>query len=596
MIIALLSFSGLFKQAELGLYDIFFRIRGDTQPGSNIVIVAIDEKSIAEIGPLPWPRKYHARLLEDISEAEVVAFDLLFDFPAESKDDQLFLNALKENGNSVLASMFTYKSDENNDWFQQIRLPYEELRHGAAETGFINVPVDKGNVIRRITVVDTNYYTKPYPSFSLATALRYYGLGADSLEIKGNRLVTPEWEIALDSSNQILINFWGPGKTFPTYSYKDVLSGEYAPDYWSGKVVLVGVTSPVMMDYFENPFTLDNMIMSGSLPAAGVEIHASAVKTIVNSSYYQAAPWYVNLLMLLAIWLLSMNMARKFLPWPAAASAIILGLLTFTAYYLFWLEKQLWFNLFAALFVIVGTYSGIMVENFVHAERERRWIRDTFSRYVSSDYVQELVQNPGKIRLGGEKRMVTVLFADLRNFTAFCEQEKPEFVISRLNEFFRAMTDIVFKYEGTLDKFNGDGFMAFFGAPVYSDKHADNGVKASMAMIKKMDELNMRWAGNGYTLQLGIGLNSGSVIVGNIGSEKRMDYTVIGRVVNLASKLENLNKEYGTDILIGEETINRLVSKTLLEEASIKELGHITVPGLAGLTKVFTFSSTGSEE
>jgi len=223
--------------------------------------------------------------------------------------------------------------------------------------------------------------------------------------------------------------------------------------------------------------------------------------------------------------------------------------------------------------IIAGNYSTVMIYNFVRSENERRWIRNTFSRYISLDFINELINNPEKIKLGGEKKQLTVLFADLRNFTAFSEKEDPEYVINRLNEFFSAMTSIVFHYKGTLDKFNGDGFMAFFGAPVDCENHADNGLKASVAMINMMDELNAKWLANGEKpLQLGIGLNSGTVVVGNIGSEKRMDYTVIGRVVNVASRLEVLTKEYETAILIGSNTLEIAGSKVLPDGWSFLEL------------------------
>ncbi len=589
MIIAFSSYSGLFNQAELWIYDNFFLIRGKSDPGYEVLIVAIDEKSVAKLGPLPWRRSVHVSLLDKVAEARVVAFDLLFDFPGEEQEDLDFSQAISGAENVILASIFTYEQDEKGIWYQQIVLPTEKLLQNAYGTGFINVPVEKGNIIRRISIIDTNYYQEPYPSFSLATALCYYNLDPESLKVEDDRLSAPNFEILLDDYSQMMINFWGPGGTFPTYSYVDILEDKVPADKWSDKIILVGVTTPVMMDYFENPFTKENMIMADSLPASGVEIHASAVNSILQSLYYRAMPWYINCAMLFIVWLLSVIMARKFSPWQAFASALLLASIVSFTLYMFWVHKQVWLNLFAALAIIAGNYSTVMIYNFVRSENERRWIRNTFSRYISLDFINELINNPEKIKLGGEKKQLTVLFADLRNFTAFSEKEDPEYVINRLNEFFSAMTSIVFHYKGTLDKFNGDGFMAFFGAPVDCENHADNGLKASVAMINMMDELNAKWLANGEKpLQLGIGLNSGTVVVGNIGSEKRMDYTVIGRVVNVASRLEVLTKEYETAILIGSNTLEIAGSKALPDGWSFLELGYITLPGMTEQVLAYT--------
>lgn len=589
MIIAFISYSGLFNQAELWIYDNYFLVRGKSDPGSEVLIIAIDEKSVVEFGPLPWRRTVHASLLEKLVEARVVAFDLLFDFPSGELDDRDFSHAIGAAENVVLASIFTYEQDEKDIWYQNIVLPNENLLQSACGSGFINVPVEKGNMIRRISIIDTNYFQEPYPSFSLATALCYYNLDRGLLKVERGRLIAPNFSIPLDDSNQVMINFWGPGGTFPTYSYVDVLEEKVPVDVWSDKIILVGVTTPVMMDYFENPFTKENMIMADSLPAAGVEIHASAVNTILHSFYYRAMPWYFNSVMLLFVWLLSFIMVRKLSPWQAVISALFLALIVSFTLYLLWAQIQVWLNLFAALVIIAGNYSTVMVYNFIQSENERRWIRNTFSRYISIDFINELIKNPEKINLGGEKKQLTVLFADLRNFTAFSEKEDPEYVINRLNEFFSAMASIVFHYKGTLDKYNGDGFMAFFGAPVDSENHALNGLKASVAMISSMQELNAKWVASGEKpLQLGIGLNSGTVVVGNIGSEKRMDYTVIGRVVNIASRLEVLTKEYETPILIGSDTLKIAGTMALPEDWSFLELGYITVPGMT--KKVFAYT------
>jgi adenylate cyclase len=589
LIIAFLSCSGVLQSTEDGLYDLYYQIRGPLDPGEDLVIVAIDEKSIAEIGPLPWSREVHAELLEVLELAGVVAFDLLFDFPDEARADNLFIRAIEKNGNVVLASMFIYNQADSGEWYQNLVLPFKELKDGATSTGFINVPVDRGNMIRKITVVDTNYYAVLYPSFSLAIALQCLKLQPEQLLIDDNKLLAGALSVPINQENQSYLHYWGPGGTFPTYSYVDVLQQRYPQKTWAGKTVLIGVTTPAAMDYFENPYTAGNLILKGSLPSAGVEIHASAVKTYLDSRSIRKASLIIKLVLLAAAWLVTLYLTRRFSPLPALGVIFLLALIFSGLAYLCWDRGHLIVNLAAVLLIITSIYMHSAISSFISSERERLWIRETFSRYISPDYVAELIKKPESIKLGGQKASITVIFADLRDFTAYCEAESPETIINKLNEFFTEMTAAVFNHGGTLDKYLGDGFMAFFGAPVSDEEHALSAVSAAIEMSVRMAALNARWSANGEkTLKMGIGINSGQAVIGNIGSESRMDYSAMGRDVNIASRLEALNKIYNTEVMIGENTVSMVKRKKLPAGWEFYQLNEEQLPGLSGKIKIFS--------
>jgi len=330
-------------------------------------------------------------------------------------------------------------------------------------------------------------------------------LQPEQLLIDNNHLVAGSLTIPTNQENQGYIHYWGPGGTFPTYSYVDVLHELYPQETWAGKTVLIGVTTPAAMDYFETPYTSGNLILQGSLPSAGVEVHASAVKTYLDSRSIRKASLITDLILLAVAWLTTLYLARRFSPLPALGVILLLALIFSGLAYLCWERGHLIVNLAAVLLIIASIYMYSAISSFISSERERIWIRETFSRYISPDYVTELVKNPESIKLGGQKALITVIFADLRDFTAYCEAESPETIINKLNGFFTEMTAAVFNHGGTLDKYLGDGFMAFFGAPVSDAEHALSAVSAAIEMSSRMTVLNARWNEKGEkTFKMGV--------------------------------------------------------------------------------------------
>jgi adenylate cyclase len=407
--------SGAFERLELGLYDYWFKLRGEQPPGDEILIVAIDEKSIEKIGSLPFPRSVHAHLLDILTDARVVGFDLLFDVPGDPAMDSAFSGALERHGHVVLASTFKYES-EGGQWYQKLLSPAKPFAAGSAGIGFINMPENIDGVIRDITAVDINTFKRPYPCLGLAVALAYDGLDPNSLRLAGpGVLQAGDRALPVDSSNKMLLSFWGGANTFKTLSYADVLAGNIPPGEFKDKIVLVGNTSPLVKDDFRTPFSSSNLVLSGKLPTPGVEVHANAVKTILDGVPYRRASTAVNLAILIFSGAIVTAAVGRRGPWVSLGFVLLFTGALAAATYLTWLNARLWLNMAAPATLIVLLYTSMTLQGFLSAEKERRRTRAMFGRYVSPAVMEELLKNPDLSVPGGQRREVTILFTDIRD-------------------------------------------------------------------------------------------------------------------------------------------------------------------------------------
>lgn len=586
-VVAMAAASGALAPGENAVYDTMFSWRGEVDPGEKIVVVAMDEKSFAQMGPLPWSRETHAQLLEKMPDATVVGFDLLFDMERPVEDARL-AQAIEEQGRVVLATMFAFEQDQDGDWLQSLLVPNTTIGQSAAGQGFVNMPADKGNIVRRAALIDTNTSGRPLPSFALACALVAQGQDANQLTLTGQTLTLGQQKTYLNHRHQALIDYAGPGGTFPTVSYADALAGVYSPDFFTDKIVLVGLATPTEKnDYYENPFTKGNLILQGKLPSPGVEIHANILRSLLESGFRREAAAGINLVLLVLCGLLAWVAARPARPWLAVALSASVAVIYLGGAYLLWLEYRLWVWIAAPLLTIFLVYAYNGVADFVRTEMERRRTRALFSRYVSGQVVDSLLANPKEAGLGGVRRDVTVLFSDVRGFTAYSDHHSPEEVVTILNRHLSAMTQIIFAHGGMLDKYIGDAIMAVFGAPLPTEDHPRQAVEAGLAMLEANRRLCREWEAAGLDqLKIGVGINTGAAIVGNIGSSERMDYTVIGGAVNLASRLESMTKTLGSSLVIGEATVSHLEAD-FLQQRQLVSLGHCEVRGIAQQVQVF---------
>ncbi|MDD3269875.1 MAG: adenylate/guanylate cyclase domain-containing protein [Syntrophomonadaceae bacterium] len=580
---------GVFSRSDLSLYDVCYRLKGAENPGEKVVVLAIDDSSISRLGPPAWPRSTHARLLEKLIQAKAVAFDLTFANAQDPKEDETFAQAIANHGRVVLAAKFTFEQDENGEPVQGFEPPLNDLLAGCAGLGFVNTPTDIDQRVRRSSLVDVNTFETPFPSLAIATAMVSQNINYDELELQPGRLTVGNKQIPIDSLNQAMIKYWGPKATFKTISYADVIEGKVAPSYFKDKIVLVGTITPEDHDFLATPYTTSNMVKGGALDTPGVEIHASIVQNFLEGQWYRALDHRFNIFFLLLAGLLTSVLVSGRGPWRGLLGTFFVTAASMALVYCLWNYQHLWLSLAGPLALIFLTYVVVTSTEFIQAELGRRKTKAMFSRYVSPDVVDELMANPDEISLGGKKQVVTIMFTDIRGFTAFSENKDPVNVISRLNEYLTAQTDAILKHGGTLDKYMGDGLMAFFGAPVYYEDHVERAVKVARDIQQRVVELNEKWAKMGEVpLLIACGINTGPVVVGNVGSPERMDYTLIGEDANLASRVEALTKLFETLVLVSER------SYELLPEGEVKNslhyVGEELVKGFTNPIRVYSFT------
>ena len=591
LIISITTALGAWEEFEHILYDHWFNLRGVATPSNAVVIIAIDDPSIYELN-FPIARDVHAQLLEQLSEARVVAFDLLFDTHTDAVADTAFAQAITEHGRVVLAFASLGIQQHEGEFYQDLRFPIPELAHGVAGIGFINMPVDFDNVVRRVLTVNPTAENMYLPGFHLATLMVAHGLTPEHLYFKKPHLlaVGEQLQIPVDQNLKMLTNFWGPKATFETISYLDVLHGKIKPAFFAGKMVLIGPTTPLAQDFYPTPFTQGNIIQQGALPTPGVELHAGAIETYLTGQFFQRADPLINMLLLFLTGIIAAIVIRRLNPWTGVIFVFTLGLVLTAGTYFTWLHAYYWLNLVAPLLMVAFMYTGVTAENFLKAELEKRRTRSTFGRYVSPAVMEEILKNKKLLTLGGNRREITILFSDIRQFTTFSDTHQAEVVVNKLNEYLTGMTATIFKNGGTLDKYLGDGIMAVFGAPVACPDHADRAVKTAAAMIQELAKLNAVWKAQGKSpFEIGIGISSGEVIVGNVGSPERMDYTVIGGDVNLAARLENLTKKHQTPLIISERTYSLLNNPDELP-LQFKPAGEVAVRGITKSVKIYVIA------
>ncbi|MCL4493018.1 MAG: adenylate/guanylate cyclase domain-containing protein [Nitrospirae bacterium] len=581
------------ETVEGKLLDYRFQIRGALKVPESVVIAVIDEKSIEKLGRWPWNRDVIARLVERLNKAGagVIVFDIIYS--EHEKNDPLLAAAIKDAGNVILPIVFdfdresktpdsellvnsAFTSVENPGRFKKYTpilgkralIPVPQLIKEAMQLGHINmIPDDDGTLRWETLVLGYNGYL--YPSLTLQAAAIYLGVPPEKVVLKATEgIQVGKRFIPTDRWGRTLIRYYGPEGTFRHISISDILDGTVKDEELQGKVVLIGATAIGIYDLRVTPF-------SPAMP--GVEKHASVIASILENKFLRAVPLAANLGILLLSGLLLSFLAPRYKVAGAAGMAALFLLLVLVPGYFLFTQKGLWVNITYPSLNILLIFIAITAYNYAVEERYAKKMRAMFSSYVTERVVNELIKNPDMAKLGGERREVTILFSDVRGFTSFSEKHSPEEVVAILNEYLGAMTGIVFRWEGTLDKFIGDAILAFWGAPMPQENHAELAVKCALDMVKTLKDLQQKWQAEGKPLlDCGIGLNTGEVLVGNIGAEgKKMDYTVIGDNVNLGSRVESLTRKYDAHILMTEFTLSKV-----REYVSSGKIGHISITGL----------------
>jgi adenylate cyclase len=534
----------LIDSFEAKSYDFRYLLRGPLQPNPAIVIVAIDDKSVGELGRFPWTRTRFAQFVDRASSAgaKAIYLDAFFPEPESAAADRAFAEALRRSGLTSLAIYFEFNRDGT---IAHVTRSIPLLSGSARSTPHINMFPDSDGVVRSIRLLIDDGQG-PVASMSLSAAKTL--LGAKSIEPGTFRIDLDGRRIPTDGEYYHLVNYVGPPGTYPRYSFSDVVAGRVGEAQLKDKIVLVGATSLGIYDMRVTPF-------SNNSP--GVEVHANALDAMTRGAYMKRGG-VEALIDLVAIAVLGALAAAITLQLRYAISLPLITTLFFgyfgLAYFLF--LHGMWISVvYPELSLVVSFFTTVYLR-FALLDRKAREVKEMFSSYVSKHVVDRLIQDPSQARVGGDTRVLTVLFSDVENYTGFSEKLPPQEVLRILNEYLAEMTNLVMEHEGTLDKFIGDGIMVFWGAPLPQENHAELAMDCALRMRAKMEELRSRWQDAGQApLSLRIGINTGEVTVGNIGvTGKKMEYTAIGDNVNLASRLESINKLYGTRLLISDAT------------------------------------------
>jgi adenylate cyclase len=382
--------------------------------------------------------------------------------------------------------------------------------------------------------------------------------------------------IPVTEKGDFLINYYGPGQTFPYLSASDVIDGTVKPEQLKDKIVLVGATATALPDLHTIPY-------GPSYP--GVEMHATVIENILDQDFLQRPQWFrlLDVMVILGTGLL-LGLAALYFKAFGTATLLTFGIGGYLlADYVLFTQQGLWIHTVYPVFSQLLVYFGITLYRFTFEEREKRFIKEAFSQYLAPAVVDQLVENPKLLKLGGERKVLTAFFSDVANFSTIAEELGAEELVDLLNDYLTDMTEIILKYEGTVDKYEGDAIIAFFGAPITLEDHASRTCLAAIDMQKRLAELREGWKKEGkHELFMRIGINTGQMVVGNMGSTIRMDYTMMGDSVNLAARLEGVNKQYQTYTLVSEFTYE--LAKNDIEA---RELDSIRVVGRKEPIKIY---------
>ncbi|HEY5719196.1 MAG TPA: adenylate/guanylate cyclase domain-containing protein, partial [Gammaproteobacteria bacterium] len=605
----------------------------------DVSIVDIDEASLNAEGQWPWPRARLADLIDRLVEygVIVVAFDVVFAEPEEN----IALQALREitpvlgdaaapaaelleqaaeavDGDLRFASSIAAAVEAGTE----IVLGYT-MSHEPNATGVPGPPLelDAGGAVEELTLFDMNGYTgniellqqaagqagyfvatpdsdgvnrrypmilrfngEIYPSLALAAANRFLFTEQTALRtalIGSSRsieaITLDGLPIPTDGAGFVLIPYRGPGKTFRYVSATDVLHGTADPAALEGRIALIGATAAGLLDVRSTP-------VQSVFP--GVEIHANVIGGIIDQHFPHRPTWAEG-----ADFLLTLGaglVLSLLLPFLSVVSLVLIGVVASAG--VIWLNLWLWIersfdtSLVGPLYIVIGVAGFNLVYGFFTETRQRRQLKDMFGQYVPPQLVDRMSDNPEGISDRGERREMTVLFCDIRSFTTISEQLEANELADMLNRFFTPMTEIIFNHDGTIDKYVGDMIMAFWNAPLDDPQHATHAIETALEMLEQVEALKPEFKQLGYPeCNIGIGLNTGPMNVGNMGSKFRRAYTVLGDSVNLGSRLEGLTKFYGVKLIVGETT-----REGQDEHFVFRQLDRVTVKGKKEPTRIYT--------
>jgi adenylate cyclase len=587
LIAILLSFSNPVERFKLNVTDQLFEIRGPIPiQDSSIVIVSISQQADQEIPyKYPWPTNLHAKLIDHLNEAgaKAIGFDVLFDKRDnyDLANDTVFAEAVQEHGNVILGANLQTTGQSRGGGTRSsstmLVRPNRVLQEASSNPpGIVRAYKDADGFIRKY-ILDIEYNEQQLYSMGLELLKLYSEIDSTEISETEKWLNLGPYKIPRYNNNLMAINYFGNPGTFPTYSYETVIDdseivlasedssfqmntfsdpdfGLKHTDTFRDKIVLIGATMPELHDLHSTPFAQQE-----GMP--GVEMHANAIQTILSSKHiYHISPW-LNLFILVGLIVVIVFLTRHFtglwgFVFYLALSIGVIGLTLFE-----FLQFNFVMDLVAMMMALTVGYINTQSYEYVVERREKRRIRGLFSSYVSPDVVDEMVEEGKEPELGGDEVYITAFFSDIESFSAFSEQLPAKTLVGLINEYLSAMTDILTEHGGTLDKYIGDAIVAFFGAPVPQKDHAYKACVVSQLMQQRLSELRDKWRNEGekwpeivHHMRNRIGINTGKMVTGNMGSQSRFNYTMMGDNVNLAARCESGAKQFGVYTMVTADT------------------------------------------
>jgi len=603
--------SGLIDAWEAKSWD--WRVALMAKPGKatdNICLILLDQKSLdwgKNVNALtwPWPREIYGAIVNFCkrSGAKALAFDVLFTEPSKYgvEDDAAFSQAVADFGQVALAAFLSNQSGNNPHWpaavplpgfktsgldhlqkntvtqfrtFSLTSMPIEPLARQAAVLCNVSLNPDPDGIYRKVDLLSI-FDGKLLPSLGLGVFLA--GNPGVSIEFRPGSLTVGGQKIPMDRNGYAILRYRGPSGTHKVYnaaaviqSEIQILNGEQPNirdlNVFKDKYVLFGFSAPGLYDLRPSP-------ISGVFP--GVEIYSTLLDNLLSGDFIRRLPVWASIAFLFVLSLscaVSLTYASRTAS-TVAAIAIFISMpvvLSFGAYH-----KGYWLPLVVLETAIVITIGLVLLVNYVTEGRQKRFIKNAFKHFLSPEVIEQLIVNPERLKLGGDRRVLTIFFSDLQGFTSISENLDPEELIELLNEYLSAMTDIIQEEGGTIDKYEGDAIIAFWNAPLEVADHAVRAVGAALRCQARLAEMRPAFRDRiGADMHMRIGINTGLSVVGNLGSHTRFDYTVLGDAVNLASRLEGANKQFGTYTMISQSTYDFVNTHFV-----VRELARLAVVG-----------------
>lgn len=592
---------GVFRNLNSSFTDTLYT---RNEPSPQIVIIGIDDKSTDAVEGFgrytQWTRERFTQLLKVLKKQEpkVVAMDFIFSTYTEEVPRTKLMELQEkvdeaENNKDKLDSYDTfigdYSSSLKNPIDNELAVTFQEFENLVLASSLkyngtdLIKPLTKFAVTARLGVVNTfldgtGILREAIAQFSPSSEEVNYDDWAVAVvkEATGKE----DLQLPVDKENAMLVNFFGDPYSFTQLSFVDVVNGQFEPGFFKDKIVLVGATSPkeVHDEYFTP--------RSNSTPMSGVEFRANEIQMILEGKFLERQSLWSEILVLFLI-CAGLVVAFNYL---GAAWSVGVGVAALLSYYLsahYFYRQGILVNMVYPFLAIVTAFVASWVYKYFVVDRKKREIVSAFSHYVSKDLVNEISKNPDLVKLGGERKVVTVFFSDIRDSTKLAEGHEIGAWVTQINEYFTAMEGVLKRFGGTLDKYEGDAIMGFWNAPLAQSDHVKRGFSTALEMQKELKILNEKWLREGKpTIEIRIGINTGEALVGNFGSADRFDYTVMGDTVNTASRLESAaNKTYGTHIIVaGFETE---ILAEYLGEFILRELDVVYLPGKNDPVKLF---------